>query len=851
MEPTLKQRKQKLKNLFAAGIDVVLKTLKQDLPETSVRYNELVILEARYREHHGKMMRGVISNDEAILETNKIREAILTFIDSLEEKDFQEGAQQVNKKGHRTGKILYRIPQKMQVQTATKCLVRIAFDEETLLYDIEVQVGDEIKELRRVSDVMRVELIDGAAEKAFDIRTFSDATQFVDEDDYTEWQFTVTPLRPGEFPIVLKVSVIEIRNDRERKRDIVLEERVQIVTEPVAEDGEETAFKQAKETLQTAQPHTTGDAPAPAAPNKKKKKKKKGKKKSKGGVKALVYSLALMLFASAAWAVPGVREEVRWINTSIVQNDKEAYQKYKEQYPESRRMAKIEHKIEDFEWQEVEKAPVAQKEKELQDYQLKYANGRYTKQANEQLADIEYKRLPLQAPALELEQIIAKYPETKAAEIAKTRLKGLDPLQAPQDNTPQQIVQNEEQPEEKQAPPQQQAKPQTIQLTDTEAWQRVQADNTVEAYKNYISNYPDGIHVETARQRIAAHTTTNEERTTKEENVWTEVQNANTKEAFEKYLQNYPNGKYLQKAKDQIIKIETAAKLKAQQIAEENAWKEVQKLNTKEAYEKYRKEYPTGKYIDKANDNIKQLTKTTNEERSTKNTPTIKDLEANMVRVTGGTFTMGCTSEQGNDCEDDEKPAHKVTVSSFSISKYEVTQKQWHEVMGDNPSYNKGCDNCPVERVSWDDIQEFLKKLNAMTGKKYRLPTEAEWEYAARGGNKSKGYKYAGSNTLDDVAWYRGNSHSKTHSVGQKKPNELGLYDMSGNVWEWCQDIYQANYKGAPTNGVAWVKGGDQSFRVLRGGSWSNSDDYCRVAYRGRNDAVNRGGIDGFRLVGD
>jgi len=220
-----------------------------------------------------------------------------------------------------------------------------------------------------------------------------------------------------------------------------------------------------------------------------------------------------------------------------------------------------------------------------------------------------------------------------------------------------------------------------------------------------------------------------------------------------------------------------------------------------------------------------------------------------MVLVRGGTFTMGCTSEQGSDCDDDEKPAHRVMVSDFYIGKYEVTQKEWREVMGSNPSDFENCDACPVENVSWDDIQDFLSKLNAKTGKSYRLPTEAEWEYAARGGSSSRGYKYAGSNSLNEVAWYDDNSGSKTHPVGQKKANELGLYDMSGNVWEWCADDWHGSYSGAPSTGRAWIDSPRASDRVLRGGSWGNNARRCRVSNRffstpsGRNDYL------GFRLA--
>lgn len=199
-----------------------------------------------------------------------------------------------------------------------------------------------------------------------------------------------------------------------------------------------------------------------------------------------------------------------------------------------------------------------------------------------------------------------------------------------------------------------------------------------------------------------------------------------------------------------------------------------------------------------------------------------------MVRVEGGTFMMGATAEQVDDSCDNEKPAHKVTLSSFSIGKYEVTQEEWQEVMGNNPSSYKG-DKRPVECVNWNDCQEFIKKLSAKTGMAFRLPTEAEWEYAARGGSKSRGYKYSGSNNLDEVAWYCNNSGNQTHDVGTKKCNELGLYDMSGNVWEWCQDWYGYYEPSAETNPTG---PSSASIRVSRGGGWYSDALYCRVSNR-------------------
>lgn len=191
----------------------------------------------------------------------------------------------------------------------------------------------------------------------------------------------------------------------------------------------------------------------------------------------------------------------------------------------------------------------------------------------------------------------------------------------------------------------------------------------------------------------------------------------------------------------------------------------------------------------------------------------LQEIVNNMVAVQGGTFTMGATPEQGVEISRWEKPVHEVTVSDFSISKYEVTQRQWRAVMGSNPSLHKG-DNLPVEQVTWEECQEFIRKLNQLTGRWFRLPTEAEWEFAARGGNRSRGYKFAGSNSIDNVAWYNGNCRD-SQPVGRKQPNELGLYDMSGNVREWCQDWWGAYSSDAQTN-PSGPSDGDQ--RINRGG---------------------------------
>jgi len=245
-----------------------------------------------------------------------------------------------------------------------------------------------------------------------------------------------------------------------------------------------------------------------------------------------------------------------------------------------------------------------------------------------------------------------------------------------------------------------------------------------------------------------------------------------------------------------------------------------------------------------ANDNVSSSAST--------RTYTANGVSFTMVQVPGGTFTMGATSEQGGDAYDWETPTHQVTLSSYSIGQTEVTQELWQAVMGSNPSYFKGSKR-PVETVSWNDCQDFIRKLNSLTGQNFRLPTEAEWEYAARGG-KSGGTKYAGSNSIDNVAWYRVNCYDKglnspdygSHNVAAKQSNALGIYDMLGNVWEWCQDWYGKYSSSSQTNPQGSSTG---SYRVYRGGGWDCDARYCRVSYRSNNDLGYRYSTLGLRLA--
>ena len=238
---------------------------------------------------------------------------------------------------------------------------------------------------------------------------------------------------------------------------------------------------------------------------------------------------------------------------------------------------------------------------------------------------------------------------------------------------------------------------------------------------------------------------------------------------------------------------------------------------------------------------------------------TVNGVRFKMIAVAGGTFTMGATSEQQNPYNG-ERPTHTVTLSDYYIGETEVTQELWAAVMGSNPSYFTGNMQRPVEQVSWDDCQTFIRKLNRLTGANFRLPTEAEWEFAARGGRNSRGYQYSGSSNLGNVAWYDGNSSDTTHPVKTKSPNELGIYDMSGNVWEWCQDWFgsyssssQTNPTGPSTGSVRFSRVSNPTeadfYRVYRGGAWYGSARDCRSAARGYGTPDNRDYNLGLRLA--
>lgn len=310
--------------------------------------------------------------------------------------------------------------------------------------------------------------------------------------------------------------------------------------------------------------------------------------------------------------------------------------------------------------------------------------------------------------------------------------------------------------------------------------------------------------------------------------LWDDVSRSDKATDYQTYLQTYPNGVYVAQAQAWLQR-DAETQAAAAKNREEQAWKQAQAGNDAKSYGAYLHDYPKGRYVAVAKFRLSKLGPVTGQ--------TFRDCDTcpEMLSLPEGSYSRSTGAN--------------VHVPPFALGKTDVTQAQWQAVMGSNPSNFQNCGaDCPVEQVSWNDAQDFIRRLNERTGQHYRLPSETEWEYACGAGEP---HEYCGSDNIDAVAWYDGNSGKTTHPVAKKQANAWGLYDMSGNVWQWLDDCWHddKSLSGAPTDGSAWTSGGECAQRVLRGGSFGNDPQIVRAAFRIRYDTGVRDLIDGFRLA--
>jgi len=371
---------------------------------------------------------------------------------------------------------------------------------------------------------------------------------------------------------------------------------------------------------------------------------------------------------------------------------------------------------------------------------------------------------------------------------------------------------------------------------ETALWQAASSGNSIDDYSVYIQQYPRGKYLPLAKQRIQKF---NEAATAKalaeQDAAWQVAADANSVEGYQAYAKRFPAATNIAVAQAQVNSLREA---QARQ-EESQQWLSVQKGTSAEVA-LFLQRYPTGAYVTEAGALLERLR---TEELEMRPGKVFKDCAdcPEMVVITEGSFVMGGAGA------DDEMPTHRVNIKRFALGRMVVTRSEWQSVMGSVPGNSRHCGaSCPVVEVNWNDAQEFIQKLNTKSGKKYRLPSEAEWEYACRAGTS---YLFCGTDNKDEMAWNRGNSFGSIHPVGEKQPNAFGLYDMNGNAWQWVEDWYHNNYLGAPTDGSAWIIDGEQKTRVLRGGAWDVDSASMRAGTRFGTFPEHRNLNIGFRIA--
>ncbi len=840
----LPELRKSIKEILIEDLPAAIKALRELLPEGSEKHSMILAMLAQINDANKAHFRNTLSPEEYARKIDSVRANFLDLLDALEAADFEEplAGGSSKKTGARTGSVLYRVPHRMPLRKPVICTVRVAMDEDALLEDIVLDADVRVKQRVEVSDMMKAELLDPEG-NVFQVRSLSEATQLVRETGKTQWLFSVTPLIEGQHQLLVKVSMMEFVPNLGAyvPREVSILETITIVTEGVMTDEAEAPLKNSGVSFQPhpGPPRKGGSTvlddfevestkalddkifnPPPPAPvvlpppaqvvlpeksiNPDPTDHHPAPQQSRpisGRVRALSFLLLFLIVASTgtyALTPPPVRDF--WI--AELSGSADAYAAYIEAYKDN---PAAQPRVEKAYYRKALKTETIE---DLRAYQEVYAEkGLYRQQVAEKIRTLEMREVESirrQPTGARIRRFLKNYPESTELGTVATAAA-----------TDEQVLQ-EVQPELNAAIEQ---KAETATTTEE-----------VKALMPVLRAVASTATVERVEQIVSRKTQVRKEVKDQFQELKTAVkarENDKTSDAG----QEQPNPSLSDK-------IETRKTENATQTDGNTSLKEKigdRLSNKKEAIaekiEARKDPDATPSLSERAGEGLKAIAD-------------------GMVLIKGGTFTMGCLDGRDKNCSESEKPSHTVTLNDFYLSRTEVTQAQWEAVMGNNPSNFKNCPTCPVEQVSWDDVQGFIKKLNDLTGQQYSLPSEAEWEYAARGGANSKGYEYAGSNDPGEVAWYGSNSGTKTHPVAQKKKNELGLFDMSGNVYEWCQDVWHEDYQGAPSRGNAWMTGGEQARRVVRGGSWLISIGNCRVSNRDSNgNADDRNNVIGFRLA--
>lgn len=899
-------QEQLKESLVNDGIAAPIKSLRQQLPETSPKFNALLQIHASFKELESNMVKGLFALDQINIELNKIRNQLIGLIDSLEASDFDRStrrsrfaADQKIRRGH----VLYQIPKQMQVFEESRCRVRIAFDKASLLEDLKLDQNTEIRDNIRLSEWMKVTIIDPAATPAFEVRTTSEAEQLIDEDDFTEWRFYVKPLVPGEHILELKVVIMVVTESGGIKpREKVLEETVVIVNEPT--EVKETSFQ----TLETDLLLGGGVEAAARGDS--------GFRLPKS-VQALS-TILLLIFCSGTIAYAVAPAEMDWLNTRYLQDTKVAYQGYIEKYAEI-----AAPRVEDATFH---KARVTEDANAYAKYVEQYEEGKFVEEASWQIAKIT------QEPEAFI-QYIYKFPDTirehivsERIKIAKQTLTNLEPelretaLQAenliaidrylqiyPNSKHKDMILQRLDDPLLWQIPVEN--VPAILPSHPSSLTERLltytEEQNTVTSFQHFIEAVSDSNLQVKAQQELDRRT---EDRTIDKDKIF-ERSSENTEHNSLTENPTSPREKKTagKDETDLVTNYEkfdsnTVEKTSITQNIPSMGWPRIEKLQDKSVVKEAQKQQFESTTLNGQNAVGADSSLTAKGGSDvTKDAATKTDIEAKslsspspspdqMVFVQGGTFEMGDVWGNGNSSE---KPVHTVTINSYYISRYEVTLKEYDAfclATGRDLAHNErwGGPKIPVVNVSWYDAIEYcnwrseheqlekvysidksMKDPNNMddsdnlkwmitvnwSANGYRLPTEAEWEYAAR----SRGGKIKWAGTSDEANLHSYSNHYDrvyngmrdafefASPIGSFRANGLGIFDLSGNVSEWCWDWYDSNYyaKSPNTNPFGPNSG---SYRVLRGGSWRHLPTRLRSINRNQAFPADYYDFVGFRI---
>jgi formylglycine-generating enzyme required for sulfatase activity len=870
----LAEIRRDIEDLLVEALPEALKALRELLPEGTEKHQQVLLLVSRLNAANKDKRAGVIDFSEYELRIAAVRRDTLDLVGELQEIDFEVPTEgQKPPSNAKEGIILYQIPGKMPIQKPSICRVRVALDEDAVYEDLILTNDTKTKNRVEVSDYMSAELVDIDG-NVFEIKPLNNAKQNIRAVGYTQWLFQVRPKVAGEHQLLVKVSLLEFdANTREYvPRDVSLMETVTIVTEEDTQNEiKETPVKKAEERV-ALEPGTRGveEAPNPNESPIYESIKIESivkemdvpvikpietpvpiEKPNNPWVKPLrataLFLAFLMASTGVTWAFTPAPIRDWWV-ASVVDTP-EAYTQYIN-----------DHGTEKATNPRVEKAYFYLAEKtgklsDLRTYQKEIGpTGVFHEKVTDKINQLEAKEVEMleKAPDFnKIQRFVSDFPD--ATQLPRVKAAA------------EQLLSNE--------------KTSALSYLERAYIKSMSTDPQPKKFQQYVQDYPKLERLDEMAEAVINRPIINQLQTQLDSAIVKKAQDADTPERVSKVLetlQKYGSPQALApvtealKQKPAAIKGQLKSKLntatKAIQVraAEKTQKEREQKEN------KIRNTAP--KHENPALGNTKEIpvaSGTGGENAAPANNPqeavTPGDLPLaaqkplQMAKVPAGQFMMGDVFNEGSD---NEKPTHQVTLSAFEIGKYEVTQELWYAIMQERQSSHKNCADCPVEQVSWKDVQVFLQKLNAAyPGKNYRLPTEAEWEYAAREGGKKVRFgngkdvadpaqiNFDGRERYKESYSLAGLDRGKTVAVGSlHSPNALGLHDMSGNVDEWCSDWYGSDYyKKSPTKDPKGPTSG--SGRVFRGGSWYNGPRYCRVAVRYSLTPGDRNVGIGFRLA--